>query len=67
MSVLYFVNSGCDDSHLKMNVEVFTLLREAKKYYNELNHGYSNQCKELVRCEFDKFEMICNKILIKNY
>ena len=63
--IIYFVNSGCDDSHMLMNVEVFYKLKDAKKYYNEIS-GYSHQIKEIVRCEYDDFDLVSKKTIRSN-
>ena len=60
--ITYFVNSGCDDSHVLMNVEVFYKLKDAKEYFNKIE-GYSNQVKQIVRCEYDKFNLVSTKII----
>ena len=60
--VIYFVNSGCDDSHLLMNIEVFYKLKDAKECFNKID-GYSHQVKQIVRCEYDKFNLVSTKII----
>ena len=50
MKPLYFVNSGVNPSHIKIQTKIFSLLREAKKYALSLDTTeYRSQCWELIR------------------
>ena len=55
----YYVNSGVDQSHSKMEVKVFNLLRKAKDYFNSLEAGY----KELVRIKATDFKILEEKVI----
>lgn len=48
-----------------MNVEVFYKLKDAKRYYDIIS-GYSNQVKEIARCEYDDFDLVRKTIIRSN-
>jgi hypothetical protein len=47
---IWFVNHGVNEYHLNMNVKLFTKLKEAKEYLENLDFTqYSNQCWQVVK------------------